>query len=415
MVWHLFLLLFARLWAADPAWDALVRHEELWHGTEAVSLYFVDRVDLQPLLEGRTHRNPEVRRLIKQRVETNLVLGSIAPQILWTYLRRGLFDPTLVKARDLVARYRWGASRVMGVTLFADPYTAFETVGAGPEGDSGDGHIWTPTERRCVGRGMVPLERSPISPRRVKMRYIHPDGGLKFDEEVEAFLGKIEHWVGGYIEVKGASRPDYSERPEQKLSDWMRGDFGPHLHRLLIRDHWSLFTEVPVPYALPPLEGALKEEADALKARYPSLPDELIYPDKQRWVIADKLMVHSVSAGAARLYEKGSAFDPPSQTFFDEDFERTAYISLITREKFENEAGDLFAQRPAFRLVENSQMRSSDLSPVHCSSLIDIRTFDRSKLPSNYVPIMRAVDHRNLTIPRESPLFPFYRALSTDK
>ncbi len=374
----------------DPRFDSLARHDEVRVGKRAVSLYVADRFDVAAMLENARNQRAVAEELFHWRCETNLVLTYFTNHVLNAYVGR------VIKSRhslggQLVGRYAEGGTRMMGLTRFTDPFDVYETAGVGPEILTESGLRQIPTETRLVGRGMTSLPRAEPQIAAVPIRYIHKEGSLEFDEEVSAFLSLIPRWVGGYIELKALAKAETSPN-----------DYGPTMHRLLIREHWTLWTRIPVPYRLPPLTGAMKERADALKAKYPSVPDALLYPDKQEWVVADQLVGLTLDRATAALYQRGIAFDPPSQTFFDRDFEREAQISLVQRERFETEAADRLAQRPSYAIVKQGAWEHSRIGLIDCSRVLDLNGPAVKKLTRH--PIVRSLDVRNYFIPRSSPL-----------
>lgn len=383
--------------------DAVSNHEALFIGDQAVSVYSVNRIDLSPFLDDTTSAGfSRLRRMYRDRAETNILLHNMSRAITSTYIDRGLVKRSNSRGLELLRKYSQGSSKLLGIAHFGDIYTFYETAGATPEYLTPQGVPITSLEQRLVPMGMKPLSRSEPSLVKTKIKFIHPTGELNYIQEVEDFLAKVERWVGGYVVLNGLARPD-EFHPEIR-DPLRRMDYADAVLKLMIRYELPLWTEVTVPYPAPPLSEKLAQEAAALKSKYPFISDELLYPNLQKYVIADKVLVHTVNPATARAYELTLGFGQPFDTLYDLDFERQAYVSVSSRENFETKASEMLSQRESSPILRIANLEQSSLPLLSCSMALDIRSLPSLRIPGNYEAGLILVDIRKLVVPKWSPL-----------
>ncbi len=383
---------FAIDWAD---WEPLYVHHQLEFGEETYSIFVVQPHDVRKLLTSEAPANREITRhkLIRNRLETNVLLNNAHRFIKTVYFDRGVFNQTtsigLTEGlKDLVH----GKYPIILITAYNDPFEIYQTVSVGL--DFGKG---IPSEQRCVGRGMQPLARAKIRTEKIPIAYLPSFGVLNFDEEVSRALSEIPRVVGTIAELKTFSKSRYSKY-----------DFGPLIHRILIahRLHFWSATEVPVELRLAPLPPQQHQRVVALKQKFPQIPDDLLFPELQERVINDHLYLRAGRRALSRIYQEYFGFEPAVQTFPDPDFLGvTSYIHPITRANLEYPTSELLKKRPDFHLVREGQVQQNDFEALSCSRLLHMDDFNMpSARPGAYVGGIRLLDVHDLVVPRGSLL-----------
>lgn len=347
-----------------PEWEPLYQHFQLEFGEETYSILVIRPMPIHAMLlavEKGAARELLRAKLKHQRYITRALLYLAKDAITDVYRDRGVFGPQTTEVlTGGLGDLRAGVHPLILVTRYVDPFRILQTISVGGDRDG------LPTERRLRDRGMKPLPRQSRRIEAVPIRFVPTRGALLEDEEVSRFLSRIQRWVGDVAEIKTFTRSRFSEH-----------NFAPVLHRLLVAHGLTLFGagEIDDCDRLPPLSVEDQKIAAAIEAKYPEIDRGLLYPDRQKFLVNDRVYLRAGGDKLAKLYDRVFAFGKPEQSIDDPDDPGViSHILGTDRVRFETETWSRLEGVPDVALANLGEVRDNPWGPLQCATMIDVRT-----------------------------------------
>lgn len=382
------------VWARHlrEGWDIILTQSQFERGQETFSLVSLRPTNVKKMLEATPPEKREdlLWRLYSDRQDANQILYYIKDFIYDQSVSRGMVvGEQREKLKAHLEKILTGKYPFSVVTRYGDPYDIYHLFGMGL--DFGEG---LPLETRLVGRGMqrLPRPKKQITP--VPVCYVPPTGKPSCNQEISDFLSLIPRAHGDIAELRSLTKS-----PDSPY------DFTELLYYRAISEGWMYWggTELAASDRAPALSSDMLARALDLKSRFPTIPDELLFPEKQEFLFIDDFYAHTLTNSRERLYLQKLGLERFLPLFGDPDFlPNHAHILHITSSDLKDVTSDLLASIPAHELLSNGVMAHNYLPPLACSVLIG----DLSEIPSyrheSFPTFMRLISAEEKTVPPES-------------
>lgn len=391
-----FLILFSGLALAEslkPGWDVVLSQKQFEMGDEAFNLISIRPINIARLIEKTppAQREKLIWKLYRERAAINQMLHIFSRFIFAESVSRGMVTGSAQeKLREHLKKITTGRFPFSAVTTYYDPWEVHHLFGMGI--DFGEG---LPVEMRLGGRGLdrLPRKKADIGP--VPICYVDPFGKPECNKEVSDFLSSIPRRHGDIAELRSLTK--------SKASPY---DFTELLYYVAISEGWAYWggTELEDTDRPPPLTGTMAEKARELSSRYPHIPEELIFPEKQEYLFVDDFYAHTLSHSRERLYFQKlglKLFLPP---FRDRDFPTSeARILHIDSQNLKDKTPELLTKLPVHTILQAGVIAENSMEPMGCSVMIGVRGINARNLKFIKNPgAMRAASAREFAVPIDS-------------
>lgn len=372
-------------------WDVVLTQKQFEMGREGFNLISVRPIDVKKLIE----RTPEAERrklvwkLYRDRASANQILHIIKRFIYRESVSRGMVQGTNTeKLRTHLQKILSGRFPFSAVTAYYDPWDMYQLFGMGF--DFGEG---IPLEIRLAGRSMEKLQRPKTTVGPVPICYVDPYGKPECNEEVSDFLSSIPRRHGDIGELRSLTK--------SKDSPY---DFTELLYYTAMAEGWSYWggTELTDEERPPALTGEMLVKAGILHERFPHIPEELLFPERQQYLFIDDFYAHTLSQSRERLYLQKIGMKLFLPAFDDPDFlGHPAHILHINSQTLKDKTPELLAAHPVHALLQTGVIAHNPMQPMGCAMLIDIRDPQqiRNLRFAKDPGAMRMVDVREFAVP----------------